>query len=136
MNGEYDDFYPSKEEYVAIIEFLKKLARESKLLFYSEHAYDMMLKALNDEEVKFNCMAGSKFCYLNPDGRIMPTLHIANESVDGTKMGFVNAFYQLKHQHSSQCFNLCLPEKNVMHKLDFSSISRYLPILIKQRVIF
>jgi len=105
-------------------------------MLYSKEAYEMILKAIRNEKVKFECFAGKRFCYMDPEGKIFPNLHYNDEFVDGRKEGFINAFYKLNHKHSPKCFNLCLPEKNILHKLDLFTLARYGPRILKKKIIF
>ena len=136
LNNRGGDFYPSKEEYELMMTFLKKLARNSNFIKYSEEAYDNVIKAIKNEKIELVCLAGKKFALLNFDGRVAPGGGFMYEAIDGTKSGFVNAFYRLNHKHTTYCFSYCYPEKDIMYKLNFNSLLRYLQIMLKYRVLF
>jgi MoaA/NifB/PqqE/SkfB family radical SAM enzyme len=135
INNKPDDFYPSKEERISILEFLKKLSINSNFLKYSEHTYNVMLKIINNEEINLDCLAGKKFCFLHSDGKVVSSFD-TRECIDGIKIGFLEAFYQLKHKHSQDCFIYCLPEKNVLYRFNLYSLIKYIPIIIKEKIAF
>jgi len=123
----------SYAEYVSAMSFVRNLALENpSTIKYPFRLYDIFLDYIQGKQIDLKCFAGKSFCHISPEGLVSPTfIRKEGEKIDGISNGFVNAFYQLQHQHDNSCYTFCLPGMDMIYLLNPLAIKTHIKTIIK-----
>jgi len=109
-----DPVFPSKEELISALEFIKKEKKRNKdLILFS----DPNIEQLKVLRLWKKCYASILFVDLLPDGRVIPCLFKPHLGINGIEKGFINAFKSLPIQKNCVCPSTCYNELNCTFSL-------------------
>jgi MoaA/NifB/PqqE/SkfB family radical SAM enzyme len=135
QNTSLSDLQPTLDQTLKAIKLIRQFDKDFRLVKFSESTYKIWEKVLKNEKIRLKCLAGKKFCFIAPDGVVLPLPTRYDEGVSGLKHGFASAFQKMTHIHNESCYHFCFPERTSLYNLNFSTIMNYFPVLFDHRSI-
>ncbi len=116
----------SKEDFELVTKELIRLKEMGEPIVYSTTTYKYFYDSYygTSKNKNLRCWAGKLFCSVTPEGNVYPCSGLVNKvkSLNGTKVGFANAFLGTPDFSCDKCEYTCYINNNLLFAFDFKTI--------------
>ena len=112
-------YFPSKKEVLEALSLIEDYKKRTNNIIASQ-SYFEWIRDYDKKEMK--CYAGRLFCYVFPDGLVVPCFFKEELGVNGLEKGFMNAFNNMPEIKKCKCLCHGYSEYNLCFSLNIKSI--------------
>lgn len=108
------------EKNIQALKLIKEFKKKSNYIGRANATYDEWIRRFEGNKIKLKSYSGLLYCHLLPDGRVS-SCFFKEETFDGLKLGFLNAFKNLSTPHKCNCISF-FTDRDFLYSLDFDTI--------------